>query len=94
MEAMAYEQVAETQRRANAEHAAAMRRMQADATKKFMEASIEAHGRQVQLQQQGAESRAEAERAKSQLSATSPREPATGEHARTGSAHQRPSQDQ
>ena len=74
MEAMAYEQVAETQRRANAEHEAAMRKMQADATKKFMEASIEAHGRQVQLQQQGAESRAEAERAKSQLTATSLRE--------------------
>ena len=74
MEAMAYEQVAETQRLANAEHEAAMRKMQAEANKKFMEASIEAHGRQVQLQQQGAESWAEAERAKNQLNATSLRE--------------------
>ena len=40
MEAMAYEQVSETQRRANAEHEVAMRKMPAEANKRFMEASI------------------------------------------------------
>ena len=60
-EAMADGQVAATQELANREHEAEVIRLQTEANRRFMEASIEAHSKQIKLQQQDAESLAEEE---------------------------------